>query len=81
MHLQLSIFEVNIGALRMVLKLKAFPMVITRGNRRSKSDSFVVDMLNERIIFYRDSNLSRLQLAYNDILRMIIDGFLSVRLN
>ena len=81
MHLQLSIFEVNTGALRMVLKLKAFPMVITRGNRRSKSDSFVVDMLNERIIFNRNSNLSRLQLAYNHILRMIIDGFLSVRLN
>ena len=65
----------------MVLKLKAFPMVITRSNRRSKYDSFVIDLLNERIIFYRDNNLSRLKLAYNHILRMIIDGFLSVRLN
>ena len=65
----------------MVLKLEAFPMVITRSNRRSKYDSFVIDLLNERIIFYRYNNLSRLQLAYNHILRKIIDGFLSVWLN
>ena len=81
MHVQVCVFKVNTGSLRMVLQLEAVPMVISWSNRRGKCESFAIDLRNEWIIFYRDNNLSRLQLAYNHILRMIIDGFLSDWLN
>ena len=71
-HMQLSVFHVYARALLRVLELETVAMEGSCSHGRSECESFVINLRGERIICYRDSDLPRLQLAYNDILRVII---------